>query len=825
MTKPSLLLSRPAVIGAVSLAAGIVVGQSSPATTTGQVFGLLAAASLTGVATLIVARRRQRGRLLPNTIAPHAIGAALLLATVGFVRISAEYQVQERVTSQLSRQLSLRPAVIGTIADAPTQTAWSTRFLLDIQNPRGRVQVDLTGRARERWGPALQRGDTLEVRGPLDARIRRRNPTDFDYGAFLFSRSVVGAVSISNADVIASARRGPTLGLGPSIARLRERILANVSQLASERTAPVLRALLLDDRTGIDAELSDALSKAGLMHLLSVSGLHVMLVGFALYRTLFSVLVRLRVPWQAVEWIRTLATLALLCLYAALTGNAPPVNRSVIMAGLLMGQTLVRRQADTLNVLGMAASLMLVHRPAQLFDVGFQLSFAAVAAIVVLGPGIRDRLTRDGRRPGFLAQSVAISTAATVGTAPIVIWTFGYVSSAGTLLNVAAVPLASAALGAGLLMVMTQPLSHAVAAMFARTADISTELILLITDFADDRLSAAVLYASSDPYHRMFVLALVFVVVAHAARWTGAWRWTIGLLLVATVSQALGTYRAVARSKYLDVVFVDVGQGDGAIIRTPGDAYLVVDTGPSGHRMAPMLRSLGAERIDALLLSHPHADHDGGVEVLTDQYAVTLTLNNGLEPTAQQSAILQSATPRAASLQSTTPQAAIRQGVELKLAGGVSARVLSPPDDWPRDRPADELANNHSVVLRLDYGEVCFLFAGDIESEAEADLVARGADVSCEVVKVPHHGSRTSSTWPFVRATATSEVNNDSNDNDHRDAETFAVLSVGAKNRFGHPAPEVVDRWRTSGRVVVSTADGARWFRTDGHRVWLHRWR
>jgi len=209
------------------------------------------------------------------------------------VQILGVSDTQERFVTALAQE----PSVIGTVKGTPTQTRWSTRFRFDLVNPSGSIQVDLTGNARERWGVMLADGDTLEIRGPLDAIVRKRNPTDFDYGAFLFSRSIFGAVTISGSDAVASANDGPTRGLRPTIARLREQTLANVSLLANDRSAPVLRALLLDDRTGIDDELSEALSRAGLMHLLSVSGLHVMLVGFALYRTLFSLLVRLRVPW------------------------------------------------------------------------------------------------------------------------------------------------------------------------------------------------------------------------------------------------------------------------------------------------------------------------------------------------------------------------------------------------------------------------------------------------------------------------------------------------------------------------------------------------
>ncbi|HZP84513.1 MAG TPA: ComEC/Rec2 family competence protein [Chthonomonadaceae bacterium] len=238
----------------------------------------------------------------------------------------------------------------------------------------------------------------------------------------------------------------------------------------------------------------------------------------------------------------------------------------------------------------------------------------------------------------------------------------------------------------------------------------------------------------------------------------------------------------------LRVTFLDVGQGDAIVVESPSGKVLVVDTGGISHEgredqgqrvVAPFLRYRGINRIDALVLTHPHADHIGGAATLLQRFPVGLLLDNGEETASPlMTQILQEAHARG------VPYKAAHHGQELDCGDGVIARVLA-----PADAALQGAANDASVVLRLEYGRTAFLLTGDAEAEEEAGMVRSGLPLACDVLKVAHHGSRTSTTPAFLTAAHP----------------RLAVISVGARNVYGHPSREVMERLRQNGVQVYRT--------------------
>ncbi len=243
------------------------------------------------------------------------------------------------------------------------------------------------------------------------------------------------------------------------------------------------------------------------------------------------------------------------------------------------------------------------------------------------------------------------------------------------------------------------------------------------------------------------------------------------------------------RTAVLRIAFLDVGQGDAAVIETPGGRVIVLDAGGGfsdsgsdrGHTvLEPYLRSHGVRHIDAIVLTHPHLDHIGGADTLINDFPTGLLIDNG-EPTVppQQEHILQDAERR-----HVTHRIAVR-GQQMDLGDGIKAEVLGPT---PEEVRADK-ANNASVVLKITYGKTRFLFMGDAEKAEENDLLGAHIPIACDVLKVGHHGSSTSSTPAFVDAAHPRD----------------AVISVGADNRYGHPSEDVVARLQSKGTRILRT--------------------
>lgn len=290
------------------------------------------------------------------------------------------------------------------------------------------------------------------------------------------------------------------------------------------------------------------------------------------------------------------------------------------------------------------------------------------------------------------------------------------------------------------------------------------------------------------------------------------WRavvWGLLLLSVGTWANVVGR----DAEPTLDVLFFDVGQGDAALVTAPDGRRLLVDTGPRtptgraavSFSVVPYLKRRGIDHLETVVITHPDEDHLGGLPVLLREVSIGRVLHSGQQADTD----LFRETRRLLRRKGVSTQS-VSRGDTLSVGAGVEGWVLGPPARF--DRYGIEGENERSVVLSLAYGWTKILFSGDIESDSERDLArAYGDQLQSRVVKIPHHGSRSSSTRQFVRRAA--------------DSDTKAVVSVGRSNAFGMPSEEILDRWRAEGAGVWSTAGrGAVWFRSNGREVWPVEW-
>jgi competence protein ComEC len=616
--------------------------------------------------------------------------------------------------------------------------------------------------------------------------------------------------------VVLDRSRGPLLDV---IVAARTHVRKQIARhVATSDAQAVLSALLLGNRSRIDDHQREQFAETGLMHLLAVSGLHVFLVGMVLYALLRPLLMRFRLRWRSVEGARALLTMAVLSLYMLLTGARPSVVRAVVMSGLLIGGVLFQRSAHPLNTLGVAALVLLALRPPALFDAGFQLSMAAVAGIVSINPRLVDWVPEDWMESGvgeWLVSTVTVSAAATVGTAPVLLSHFGWVSAAGLLLNVLGIPLTGLALSAAAGMVLVGEVWSVAGAALGTVADLSARGLLLVSSYGADWMGEMGIRVPEPGIWILGAIAAGAIALAQWPRPRHRWRCLLLALLLATVNVWGSTLGPEGRPT-LDVLFFDVGQGDAILITTPAERRVLVDTGPRygpgraalSSAVLPYLEQRGIHHLETVVISHPDEDHLGGLPALLREMSVGRVLHSGQESDTD----LFRESRRLLNRRSV-PATSVRRGEHYSLGRHVRMRVLGPPT-----RPARrgiESENGCSVVVRLVYGRVSVLLPGDVEKAAERDLVRTyGHQLAGQVVKVPHHGSETSSTPAFVRAATSGEVS------------PFAVVSVGRPNRFGMPSPKVLSRWKSEGARVRSTARrGAVWLRADGESVWRVSWK
>jgi competence protein ComEC len=706
-------------------------------------------------------------------LAPSAGCLLVALAALGALRAAPLPWPPEHVG-----RLDLPRATIteGRLAREPTRLAAErTGIALDVDRvddvPRsGRVQVTL-------YGPPPPLATGQRVRAPLRLHRPRGflNPGVFDYGEWLRRRDVhaVGSVSADRLEILDAPAP-------PWNVRVRRWATGTIARALPPASAALLSGLLLGDRSALPEDIDEQFRRAGVYHVLAVSGFNVALVAGAVFGAATGVGVGRRSAAAA-------AAVAVVG-FALVVGPEPSVVRAVAMALLVLGALLIDREASVLNSLALAALVILLARPHDLGDPGFQLSFAATAGLV-LAPR---------PRPALVA-GVAASLAAQLAVIPIGLVHFNQLSTLAPVANLGVVPLAAAITVLGLLGLV---LSAAAAWAGAPFLDATWPLLLAVRAIVALVASAPGALVHLPAPHWTAVAAYALGLGTALAWWRlrsrgGTLRGLAAVAAVASLAAALGIAAwPLVRPPdgLLRVTVLDVGQGDAIVIQAPDGRTVLVDAGPGGpwrldagaRVVAPFLWNCGVLRLAASATTHADVDHAGGMAFVDAHFH-----------------------PRERWTPEAPPGERWFGGVRMSsldaAAGNPRPEPTHPAGGRARGRPTNERA----LVLRIDHGAASFLLTSDIGAEAEAGLLAGGAPVAAAVLKVAHHGSRGSSTTTFLA----------------RVAPRVAIVSAGSRNRYGHPAPAVLERLQAAGaRVYRTDRDGAILLETDGAVLAVTRW-
>jgi competence protein ComEC len=650
----------------------------------------------------------------------------------------------------------------GRLAQEPTRWAPDrTRLVLDVERVGGERRTGLVQLAAYGVAPALAEGQRIAVDTRLHPALGFRNPGTFDLAAHL-ARDGIFVVGTARAERVTALEPAEP----PWHARVKRRALDAMTATLPPVSAALLGGLLLGERAGLPADVNDGFRRAGVYHVLAVSGFNVALLAASVWSVL---------GLAGVSRRGAAATAIVVVVgFAAVVGPEPSVVRATIMAVLVLLALLLERDASVTNSLALAAVAILAARPGDLADPGFQLSFAATVGIVA-APMPR----------GLVGAALAVSLAAQLAVLPITLAHFNQVSTIGVLANLAVVPVAGVATLLGLLAVAAAFVSDTAGAVLL---DAVWPALLLLRALvgAAAAVPGAVVHLPAPS------LAAIACYAGAAGAALTAWRvreerarrarglaGAAAALLVAAVTLGAWPLLRPADGR-LRVTVLDVGQGDAIVIETPDGRVALVDAGVGGpgrldvgeRVVAPYLWNRGFVGLDATLITHDDLDHAGGMAAIHRLFGV-----------------------------GERWEASVRDGPFW--LGPAMLQLLRAPLE-PGGRRNDE-----SLVLRIDYGLASFLLASDIEAGAEAALLSARAPLASTVLKVAHHGSRTSSTARFVAAVRPA----------------IAVVSVGARNAYGHPDGPTLARLAEAGADVARTdRDGAVVLETDGRMLQVTRW-
>lgn len=767
----SLRAPAPAVPAALAFAGGILLAVVLPVAPGPLPASLLLAA---GAAAVVAGLRSSRtlamaGALLLVLSAGFARGRGPLWTDREAARAAAASSGEEEVW-ELRGRLATYWSRSGSLWTARLDVREAYREGRRVPLP-GRVVVSVAGESEPSAHAGF--GDLVRLRGPL----RLPDPGALPPGPFVLPPEP----RLPQKSAAQIERLDRPRGLAGAFARLHRaaaaRLAANLEGAPEDarRAAALASALLLGETAELTPETVSAFRDGGVAHVLAISGLHVGLLALGLSAALR--------PFRVRVGVRDAALLSATLAFAAFTGGRAPVLRAALMIGLYLAARLLGRPTSPAHVFGLSALLLLAADPSHLFDVGFLLTYAAVFGISALAPLFARPLR--SRLPAPLADGAAATIGAELCVFPIQATVFHVVPFVALLSNLLVVPLASLFLYASALLfplLLAGPLPAAFAlGPLALLSDAILGLLRLL-----DALGA-VRVVPRPPFALAALLAALLA-AAGALRARRPRRLALAAVL-ALVFLVSARPSAAARPGTARLVALDVGQGDAFLVVTERGRVLVDGGGTfdpaydfGRTRLLPRLAALGTVSFDAVVLTHPHPDHARGLLAALKLLPVRRVL---VPRGAPRNRFLDEALDAAAG--AGVPVETLGTGDRFSAAG-VAFDVLHPgAETYPRSPE-----NNGSLVLALRLGGRRVLLTGDIEAAAERDLLERGADLRADVLKVPHHGSRTSTTPDFLG----------------RVAPRLAVVGVGRRNRFGHPAPEVVDRLAGSGAQV---------FRTDRH--------
>ena len=727
--------------------------------------------------------------------------------------------------------------ISGTVADDPVTTrtfyrTYKTEFLLDAKSlkledegRRGGLNLpygwcSVTGLVKaavfSKDVQNLHYGDEVTLEGAIYKPQGLSNPGLFDYARYLNVKGIYaslrvkaenglgcrGGLNLPYSSKACFGRRGQSPFFKNFFKRcafkVRNKIKSAIDEYFKMPYSGFLKAIIVGDRSALPGKIKDDFVKTGTVHVIAISGLNVGLIA-AIFLAFFRLL---RIPRRL-----NLAVTALgLIFYSFVAGSDPPIVRAVIMFCIYAAGCLIKRDADILNSLSIAALAILLWNPKALYDPSFQLSFIALGSTIVFTSLVNGLLKACAlRRENFMMKAkrymldgVSASVASWIGMAPLIAAYFNIISPVSIIANFIAIPMLFLLTAASFIFFALSSVLPVLASILAHGMQSAMQALFSSNGILADIPLAYFRVGAPSAAFVILYYALILVPLAPGGFKFGkraACKGAIAIAILALFNaQAWWNVLAERKARGAEVTFLDVGQGDCAFVRLPKKANVLIDGGAGGEEgkfdiggsvVAPFLWNRGVSSVDAVIVTHLHGDHLGGLLYVLKNFKVGCVIDSGAAAEADDGGIYDEyvRTIKERRIRRITA----REGDVITSSGNPDIYVLNPAKG---SGIAD--SNDNSLVLKMTCGGVKFLFCGDIKDSAMSRLNSYGGFLKSDIMKAPHHGGRlgnyavVSSFFDYV-------------------SPELSMISVGRRNKYGMPSEETVGIIRSSGSEICAT--------------------
>lgn len=780
------LYKRPLVLFAIAHIAGIIIGNYTSSFAFAAAFLILIAAFFYAV----YDRLGTKKYISIGILVFYALGAFQFLCVESinngkFAQYASEYV---RVRGYIASEPDLKESKVSYIVKVE-----EIGFNDDFSGVKGKI---LLSSALDKNTIALEYGGEVVFDGQLNLPKGVRNPGGFDYRRYLAQKGVSAVVFAMGGDIRKGSGNKSSI-LADAGRVVRKRIVNVIENSMPVQQSGLLNGILIGYREGLTEEVQKAFSDAGLTHIMAVSGANIAFMMAPLLFLFKKLHIKHNISYSLV--------IAFLVFFVYITGFEPSVLRAVIMGIVILLGRMLMREPDIYSSLAFSSIVLLVYSPYMLFNIGFQLSFAATLSLVLLNKSVRKLLCLKFIHPKVV-DILSATISAQLGVLPITLFYFNKLSIISVLTNLLVVPLIEVITVLGMAMAVLGQISLLLSQILGYLNCLLLSFVLYVTKLASEIPFATIRTVTPSLIAVLaYYFMLGFLVLYYPGRKNSK---TLRYAAAFIVLTTLIVFTIELLPGKLEVVFLDVGEGDSAFIRTSCGKTVLIDGGGSTNPtvkskigdsvLIPFLLDSGVSSIDLIIATHGHTDHIQGLFPVLQQFKVDNLVIPSLEDEKDFLGLLTEASTRKVKLTHCS------RGETINLDAGTKIEVLNPPADY---NPGDSNLNNTSIVLKLVYKETGILFTGDAEVEEEAHMIDDKTFLEADILKVAHHGSDTSTCMEFLE-----QVN-----------PKAAVISVG-KNNFGHPSQDVLNRLAEAGVKVFRTDEaGAVIVRSNGRRISISR--